>query len=123
MRFFIIVSTILGAASAAFAQPSINAGGVIDNDGLVVGRAVAPGSAVSIFGTSLASGLQAGDTVPLSMSLNGTSVTFNGVQAGLYFVSGNLINAQLPWNLPMTGTVNAVVTLNGVASAPVQVPV
>ena len=123
MRFSIIASAMILTTVVASAQPSISAGGVIDGAGFVVGRAVAPGSLVSIFGTSLASGLQAGDTVPLSMSLNGASVTFNGVPAGLYFVSGGQINAQLPWNLPVTGTVNAVVTSNNVASAAVAVPV
>jgi uncharacterized protein (TIGR03437 family) len=123
MRFRFIASTIIMTATTAFAQPSISTGGVIDGAGFVVGRAVAPGSLVSIFGTSLSSMLQAGDTVPLSMSLNSTSVTFNGIPAGLYFVSGGQVNAQLPWNLPTTGTVNAVVTSNGVASAAMAVPV
>ena len=123
MRFRVIASTMVVAAFTAFAQPSISTGGVIDGAGFVVGRAVAPGSLVSIFGTSLSSMLQAGDTVPLSMSLNNTSVTFNGMPAGLYFVSGGQVNAQLPWNLPITGTVNAVVTSNNVASAVAMVPV
>ena len=68
-----------------------------------------------------------GDTIPLSTRIGNTSVTFNGISAPLYFVSGGQVNAQLPWDvLPQgttTGTANVVVTVNGVASAPKQVPV
>src|SRR6185295_11883433 len=81
---------IFGAlcAATAFAQPAISTGGVLDGAGFVVGQAVAPGSLVSIFGTGLATSLLQGDTVPLSTSIGGTSVTMNGIPAPLYFVSG-----------------------------------
>jgi uncharacterized protein (TIGR03437 family) len=111
------------AAGTLAAQPIIATGGVIDGASFVKGRAVAPGSVVSIFGSSLAASLLSGDTIPLSSGLNNVSVTFNGIPAGLYFVSDGQINAQLPWNLPVSGTVNAVVTKSGTASAPIAVPV
>lgn len=112
----------LGAfcAATAFAQPAISSGGVLDGAGFVVGQAVAPGSLVSIFGTGLATSLLQGDTVPLSTSIGGTSVTMNGIPAPLYFVSGGQVNAQVPWNvLPEgvnSGTANVVVSLNGANS-------
>lgn len=115
------------AAGALAAQPVIFSGGVIDGASFTKGKAVAPGSVVSIFGSGLAASLQSGDTVPLSTSLNSVSVTFDGIPAGLYFVSDGQVNAQLPWNVlaagVSNGTVNAVVTKNGVASAPMSVPV
>jgi len=115
------------AAGIVAAQPIIATGGVIDGASFAKGRAVSPGSLVSIFGSGLSSALQSGDTVPLSTSINSVSVTFNGVPAGLYFVSDGQVNAQLPWNVmapgSTTGTVNAVVTKNGTVSAPMAVPV
>jgi uncharacterized protein (TIGR03437 family) len=65
----------------------------------VMGHAVAPGSIVSIFGDHLATHHSAADTLPLPFSLRGVSVTFNGIPAGLFFVSPGQINAQLPWGL------------------------
>lgn len=62
--------------------------------------APAPGSIVAIFGTNFASQLQLASTVPLSTSLGGVSVVFNGnIPAPLFFVSGGQINAQLPFGL------------------------
>ena len=104
----------------AFAQaPAVSQGGVSNAaNGL---STVSPGSLVSIYGTNLSGGLAQADTIPLSTTLNSTSVTFNGVQAPLLFVSTGQINAQLPWNVlssGTTGTVNVVVTRNGQASSP-----
>ena len=124
LKLFLFLTIAVGTLAA---QPIIATGGVIDGASFAKGRAVAPGSVVSIFGSGLSSALQAGDTIPLSSLLNSVSVTFNGIPAGLYFVSDGQVNAQLPWNVlspgTATGTVNAVVTKGGVASAPMAVPV
>jgi uncharacterized protein (TIGR03437 family) len=124
LKFSLLLVAVAGALAA---QPMIATGGVIDGASFVKGQAVAPGSLVSIFGTGLADSLQSGDTVPLSNTINDVSVTFNGIPAGLYFVSAGQVNAQLPWNvLPAnasSGTVNAIVTKKGVASAAAAVPI
>jgi uncharacterized protein (TIGR03437 family) len=106
--------------------PQVAAGGVVDAASFAKGQAVAPGSLVSIFGSNLSSALATGDTLPLSTALNGTSVMFNGILAGLDFVSGGQINAQLPWNvLPQgtSGTINVVVNTSRGSSAPMPVQV
>lgn len=111
---------------AAFCQtPVIADGGVLNAASFdkTPGAPLAPGQLVSIFGSNLAGSIQGNDTVPLSISLaDNVSVTFNGVTAGLDYVSPTLINAQLPWNvLPAgvsAGTANIVVNRNGTASAP-----
>ncbi|MEO5926381.1 MAG: hypothetical protein ABIR70_21340 [Bryobacteraceae bacterium] len=125
MRRLAILTAIL--SSIAFAQPQISAGGVLDGAGFVVGQAVAPGSLVSIFGSGLATSLLQGDTVPLSTSIGGTSVTMNGIPAPLYFVSGGQVNAQVPWNIlsqgATAGTANVVVSLNGTSSPALSVNV
>jgi uncharacterized protein (TIGR03437 family) len=110
------------AAIPAFGQaPSISQGGIVDAASFTAGQPVSAGNIVAIFGTNLASQVATADTVPWSSSLENVSVTFNGVNAALQFVAPGQINAQIPWNvLPpgVNGTVNAVVTSQGVPSAP-----
>ncbi|HEY3739945.1 MAG TPA: hypothetical protein VGL53_08870 [Bryobacteraceae bacterium] len=89
-------------------------------------QAVAPGSIVSIFGSQLAASAATADTVPLSMSIAGVSVTFNGYPAAIRLVSPTLISVQVPWETlgtdpatgaPLTsGTASVVVTQNGATS-------
>jgi len=116
-----------GAAIAAYAQtPSVSAGGVLNAASNAVGTPVSPGSYVSIYGSNLAADLATFDSVPLTNSLSGVSVTFNGVTAPLKFISPGQINAQLPWDVLSSGTagtVNVVVTRNGAPSTPQQVQV
>lgn len=113
-----------GAVAALAQTPAVSPGGVGNAaNGL---STVTPGSLVSIFGSNLASGLAVADSIPLSTSLSGVSVSFNGVAAPLLFVSGGQINAQLPWNVlssGTTGSANVVVTRNGQNSAPQSFPV
>jgi uncharacterized protein (TIGR03437 family) len=102
--------------------PAINAGGVL-NSASYTTQGVALGSIVSIFGTNLAASTAVASSIPLPTMLSDVaSVTFNNIPAGLYFVSQNQINAQLPFDvLPSgqnSGTVNIVVTRNGGSSAP-----
>jgi uncharacterized protein (TIGR03437 family) len=114
-------------AGLAAAQPMILSGGVTNGASFAPGQGVAPGGLVSIFGSSLAASTVPGDTVPLSATIAGTSVTFNGIPAGLYFVSDGQVNAQLPWDvLPpgvSSGTATMVVTGPGGRSAPFAVQV
>jgi len=118
-RVFINIVALMVAIIAAQAQtPVVTSGGVSNAANGIT--PVTPGSLVSIYGTDLAGGLAQADSIPLSTSLGGVSVTFNGVQAPLLFVSGGQINAQLPWNVLSSGaagTANVVVTRNGSASA------
>jgi uncharacterized protein (TIGR03437 family) len=81
---------------------------------------------VSVFGTNLAAATATASATPLPTALSDvTSVTFNNIPAGLYFVSQNQINAQLPFDvLPAgSGTVNIVVTRSAGTSAPQNVTV
>src|ERR1022692_3069649 len=106
--------------------PAVNAGGVL-NSGSYTTAGVAPGSVVSIFGTNLAASTAVASAIPLPTALSDVaSVTFNGIPAGLYFVSKNQINAQLPFNvLPGqdSGTANIVVTRGSGTSTPKNVTV
>jgi uncharacterized protein (TIGR03437 family) len=107
-------------------SPAVNAGGVL-NSASYTTAGVAPGSIVSIFGTNLAASTAAANTIPLPTALSDvTSVTFNGIPAGLYFASQNQINAQIPFEvLPGqgSGTASIVVTRSTGTSAPQSVTV
>ena len=70
------------------------------------------GSVFVLFGQNLATGNAQATKVPLSNTLLTTTVTVNGEQAPLFFVSTGQIDAQMPWDIP-GGTVATVVVKNG----------
>lgn len=118
LLFLLLVQT--GGVTPLRAQaPVLPAGGVVNGASFIAASqsngAVAPGTIVAVFGQNLSSDLAVALSVPLSTTLNGTSVTFNGTPLPLFFVSANQLNAQIPFNTP-TGTVAAVVTRTGQAS-------
>jgi uncharacterized protein (TIGR03437 family) len=124
LRTMWLLAVALAVAVAAYSQaPTV--GGVTDAAGFKT--AVAPGALVSVFGSTLAAGLAAADTIPLSTTLgSNVSVTFNGIAAPLLFVSTGQVNAQLPWNVLASGTAgtaSVVVSNNGAVSSAFSVPV
>ena len=108
--FLLILSS--GVTPLRAQAPALAAGGVLNGASF---GAVSPGTIVSIFGTNLSSDVAVGMSVPLSTTLNQTSVTFNGTPLPLFFVSAGQVNAQIPFNTP-TGAVTAVVTRAGQSS-------
>src|ERR1043166_5957434 len=106
--------------------PAIVSGGIANGAsfGLAPNWAITAGSLISVFGTNLASGTAAADSIPLSTSLGGVSVTINGTPAPLNYVchncvggTGDQLNIQAPWEL--TGsTADVVVKNSGGTSAP-----
>ena len=81
---------------------------------------IAPGAIVSIFGTELASDTQVASEVPLPTMLGDTSVTFNGIPAALFFVSGTQINAQVPFELVSGAGVASVQVTRGGETSVIQ---
>jgi uncharacterized protein (TIGR03437 family) len=76
--------------------PYIAPAGIQNAVGQTPSTAVAPGSIISIYGESLASGVEVGPVNPLAQFIGGTSVTINDTILPLLFVSPQQINAQLP---------------------------
>jgi uncharacterized protein (TIGR03437 family) len=72
-----VVSSVVDAASY---EPTLGASGAI----------------ATIFGTNLAAAAVTAQTLPLPRSLGGTSVTWNGVAAPIFYVSPTQINFQVP---------------------------
>jgi uncharacterized protein (TIGR03437 family) len=76
--------------------PYIPPTGVQNGAGNTPQTGVAPGSAISIFGSNLASAVAAGPDSPLAQTLSGTVVQAAGRMLPLFFVSPGQINAELP---------------------------
>ena len=95
-------STITATASGA----NLEGGGDAAN--------LAPGTVASIIpspGTTLTDQTASADPSqgPLPTQLGGVQVYFNGIPAPLYMVSPNMINAQIPWEVNDTTSINAYV--------------
>jgi uncharacterized protein (TIGR03437 family) len=78
--------------------------------------AYAPGMLMSLYGTKLANTTQSATVTPLPTTLDGVSVTVNGVPAPLWFISPGQINVQIPYETP-TGTVLVAVDNHGQVGA------
>lgn len=59
----------------------------------------APGSLISLIGTNLSPVSQASSTTPLPTALGESCLTVNGVPVPMLFVSGQQINAQMPYQV------------------------
>jgi beta-glucosidase len=104
---------------AAAATPVIAPAGVV-NAASFLGD-IAPGSMATLFGSNLADGTYQGSQVLGSgnnflTSVAGVSVSVNGVNAPLIYVSPTQINFQVPWETA-PGAVNVQVTNAGGQSA------
>jgi trimeric autotransporter adhesin len=112
---------------AADVPPTVYAGGIVNAASNAPGQAIAPGEAVSIYGSNLATSTAYASSIPLPTSLDNVSVTFNGVLAPLFFVSPGQINAQVPWDVlsgqAQTGNAEVTVTRAGVRSPAATVAV
>ena len=72
---------------------------------------LAPGTIAQVQGTNLSYHTASADTTQLALptKLGGTQVYFNGIAAPLVMVSPTTINAQIPWELGDTTSINAYV--------------
>jgi uncharacterized protein (TIGR03437 family) len=122
-----------GAVPARAQAPQIAAGGVLNAASSdLTGLPLALGSLVSIYGSNLSPVTDSAAVIPLPLSLDGVTVTVNGVFAPIQVVSSGQINAQLPWTaLPAapptsTGTTTFQVVVStpaGGVSAPANVAI
>jgi uncharacterized protein (TIGR03437 family) len=89
----------MGQRRLAFAPPSLNTGGTVDNASFAAHTPVAPGSLVSIFGTGLSDANQSAPGVPLPIALGTTALTLGGVPMPLIHALPLQVDAQVPWEL------------------------
>ncbi|HVW11040.1 MAG TPA: IPT/TIG domain-containing protein [Bryobacteraceae bacterium] len=120
-------SLLTGIHAASFSGPGVylNPIGVVNAGSLQpVTASVAPGELLVLYGSGLSSSTvvtQGGQAFPTS--LNNVTVTMNGVNCAIYYVSSTAISVAVPWELAsnQTGLVNIQVNNNGTMSNVVQV--
>jgi uncharacterized protein (TIGR03437 family) len=98
--------------------PAINAGGILDGASFTPGRAVAPGSIISIFGTHLSDAIASALQFPLPLGIDGVAFSFDIPSAGIslpahfHYVSPTQINLQVPWELANYASATVKVIIN-----------
>jgi len=119
-----LLGMALWPAILAAQKPIISPSGVVNAASYATSRTylgnqyLSGGSIASIFGTNLAASAQEASVVPLPVSLAGTSVTVNGIEAPLFFVSPSQINFQVPSPAQNATPSGVVVTTAAGASDP-----
>lgn len=103
--------------------PAITSAGVVN--AASYGPQISAGALASIFGTNITGESGSATSLPLTPGLGGVSVTVNGQPAPVLYVSPTQINFQVPWEVASAapGSVQVAVSVNGVASNTVSVPV
>jgi uncharacterized protein (TIGR03437 family) len=101
----------------AIAAPAVTPGGAVNAFSSL--PSVAPGMLISIYGTNFAPTDGQATATPLPTSLNGTSVSINGIAAPLLFVSATQINAQAPFEIPM-GTADLIVQTGAISGSAIS---
>ena len=122
-----VFSLTIGLHAPSFSGPGVylNPIGVVNAASFQpVTASVAPGELLVLYGSGLSSSTaitQGGQAFPTS--LNNVTVTMNGVNAAIYYVTANAIAAVVPWELAsnQTALVDIQVNNNGVKSNTVQV--
>ena len=94
----------------------------VTNAASFAANAISTGSLVSLFGSNLAPVTWSAGSVPLPLSLVDTSVTINGIDAPLLYVSTNQINVQVPYEVA-AGNATVVVRSGGLSSTPFSIAV
>lgn len=67
---------------------------------------VAPGEIIAIFGSGMSSGTASATNLPLPTNLGGVSVSVNGVNIPLFYVSPTQITAMVPYTISVANGVN-----------------
>ncbi len=91
-------------------------------DATALGAGLAPGNVAQIYGAGFAS-TSSGTSVPLPTQFNGTSMLVGSLSAPLFYVSGTMLDVQIPSELTANREYAAVVGLNGAFTLPQKLTV
>ncbi len=114
---------ISGGLRANLSVPIITPGAVLSSASLVAQSPIAPGSLISILGSSLADSSLSSNVQPLPTGLAGTSVLIAGRPAPLVSVSDGRIDAIVPYDVPPNTQHQVIVQKGAVATVPETVTV
>jgi uncharacterized protein (TIGR03437 family) len=118
MRYVLV---FLAVPTLAFAQAAPKASGVLN--GASFNGHLCPGALASLFGTDLATGTAAAQSLPLPIDILGTKVIVQDpslpdpIIAHLYFVSPGQVNFQIPFEVVRTNISISVSTPQGTSNA------
>ncbi len=113
-------SSALAFLITSAAPAGIGANGVVDGADYKIH--LAGGGLASLFGTNLTASTVFASSLPLPFTLGGTQVLVDGIPAALLYVSPGQINFQMPWRTLGEQQASIVVTVNGVSSVAMTVP-
>lgn len=114
---------VTGGVRSNLNVPVITSGSVTSAASLTPQAPIAPGSLISIFGSSLADGPMASAAPPLQTTLGTTSVLIAGSAAPLVSVSDGRIDALVPYGTPPNTRQQVIVQRGPVITAPEPVTV
>jgi uncharacterized protein (TIGR03437 family) len=97
-------------------MPVVFSGGAVDSANYAVAP-LAAGDRISIFGSNLATGPAENDTSPYPTTLGGAQVLLGGEALPLQVVASGLINAIVPYDLPV-GVPQQLIVQQGVNAMP-----
>jgi uncharacterized protein (TIGR03437 family) len=103
--------------------PLLSLGGAVHIYDPLLGGALAPGTILSIYGSSLSPQPVPNTQPSLPATLGGTSVTIGGIPAPLYYVSPTQIDAQVPFELLPGDQYEVIVETAGAFSTPGSIQV
>lgn len=117
---FSVSASATVTVTPAVPLPTIAGGGVVNAASYQ--PSLAPLALASIFGSNLSQSPLGAAVLPLTATLGGTQVLFNGFPAPLVYVSPTQVNWQIPSNAPV-GTATVQVIQNGIAGNTVAIAV
>ena len=79
--------------------PAASITAVVNAASYATGSVLAPGSIVSLFGSSMAQASGGASSLPLPTALNGASVTIGGIASPLFYAAPGQVNAQIPFEI------------------------
>ncbi|MBM3795224.1 MAG: hypothetical protein FJW31_14400 [Acidobacteria bacterium] len=114
-------------AGRALLAPAIATDGAVNAASNQVGRGMAPGSYIAIYGQALSEVFKIASTASLPLSLANVSVGFDAAggrsyPGRLYFVSPGQINLQVPWELQGLNGAQVKVSIGDISSALYALP-
>jgi uncharacterized protein (TIGR03437 family) len=97
--------------------PQVSPGGVVS--AAPSQSLLAPGGLATLYGQAFAKTVEQASAFPLPDTLDGVSVTVNGIPAPLLYVSPNQLNIQVPWSVA-DGAAIVTVSSAGLKGAPAE---
>ncbi len=98
--------------------PVVGSGAVVNAASFAAQAPLAPGSLISVFGSSLAHGQGSASALPLPISLGGSTILLAGQSAPLLYASDGQVNALVPYGINVNTAQQLVISVGTSISVP-----